>query len=184
VPPPELRVLVPVSIRTADQHGAMGNRVSAMLVGFPTYEHDPVLRLAKVHERIAALKREHEAQGTELLLEAIELLPARLLRMLSGAIHSQPFIDLVVTNVPGVPFPLYFLGAQLLESVPVVPLGGNLSVGVAALSYDGLLTLGVHADADRCPDVETFASGIDQAFEELISYVCPAEVAAPAEAHA
>lgn len=170
-PPAELRVLIPVSIRSDDEHGAMGNRVSAMLVSLPTHEHDPVLRLATVHRRIAAMKREHEAQGTELLLEAIELLPAPLLEALSGAIHSQPFVDLVITNVPGVSFPLYFLGAELLESVPVVPLGGNLSIGVAALSYDGLLTLGVHADAERCPDVEVFARGIDEAFEELIALV-------------
>ena len=182
VPPRELRVLVPVSIRSADEHGAMGNRVSAMLVSFSTHEDDPVQRLATVHRRIAALKRAHEAQGTELLLEAIELLPAPILRAVSGAIHRQPFVDLVVTNVPGVPFPLYFLGAELLESVPVVPLGGNLSVGVAALSYDGLLTLGVHADADRCPDVETFAAGIEEAIEELVAFVRPTATAPSREA--
>jgi hypothetical protein len=39
-------------------------------------------------------------------------------------------------------------------------LGGNLSVGIAAMSYDGVLALGITADRDLCPDLDVLAAGI------------------------
>jgi hypothetical protein len=56
--------------------------------------------------------------------------------------------------------PLYAVGARMLEAFPVVPLGANLTVGVAVLSYDGALTISVTADAGACPDVDVFAEGM------------------------
>ncbi|MEZ5141214.1 MAG: WS/DGAT domain-containing protein [Acidimicrobiales bacterium] len=88
---------------------------------------------------------------------------------LSRTIHRQPFVDMVVTNVPGPQFPLYCMGAEMLEATPVVPLGGNLSVGIAILSYNGAITLGIHADRDACPDVAVLADGIRDAFAELLA---------------
>jgi hypothetical protein len=59
------------------------------------------------------------------------------------------------------------MGAEMLEAFPVVPLTGNLTLGVAALSYNGALNLGVTADSDACPDVDSFVSGVEQSFIEL-----------------
>jgi hypothetical protein len=74
-------------------------------------------------------------------------------------VQHQPFFNLIVTNVPGPPVPLYALGAKLLEIFPIVPLAGNQSLGVAAMSYEGQLNLGVFADPDACPDVNAFCEG-------------------------
>ena len=71
--------------------------------------------------------------------------------------NRQPFVNMVVTNVPGPDVPLYVLGARMLEVIPLVPLGGNLSVGVAALSYNGLFTIGVLVDPNACPDADILA---------------------------
>ena len=65
--------------------------------------------------------------------------------------------------------PLYALGARMLDTCPVVPLGGNLTLGVAILSYDGQLNLGVHADPDACPDLDVFVAGVDRGFAELVA---------------
>jgi diacylglycerol O-acyltransferase / wax synthase len=75
---------------------------------------------------------------------------------------------LVVTNVPGPDVPLFALGARMLEVIPLVPLGGNLSVGVAALSYNGLFTIGVFVDPDACPDADVLTGGIDRCFAQLL----------------
>jgi hypothetical protein len=84
-------------------------------------------------------------------------------------IHHQPLVDVVVTNIPGPPCPLYFRGAEMLESVPIVPLGGNLSIGVAILSYNGQLTFGIHADTTTCPDVAVFVEGLRHDLEVLLA---------------
>jgi hypothetical protein len=74
---------------------------------------------------------------------------------------------MVVTNVPGPPFPLYAMGAEMPEAFPIVPLAGNLTLGVAVLSYNGALNLGVTADTTGCPDVDAFVTGVDRSFAQL-----------------
>ena len=100
----------------------------------------------------------------------VGLIPPGLMSLVTRSIHHQPLADIVVTNVPGPDCPLYFLGAELLESIPVVPLGGNLIVGIAILSYNGSLTIGIHADVHTCPEPEVLAAGIRSAFAELIAF--------------
>lgn len=163
----DMRALVPVSIRSDDEHLALGNRVSALAGTLPVSEPSPIERLGAARDAMAALKRHHQADGTELILEGIELLPPALLAVAARVIHHQPLVNVVVTNIPGPPMPLYFLGARMVESVPIVPLGGNLTLGIAILSYDGNLTLGLHADRDACPDLAVLADAVRDEFEML-----------------
>ena len=72
-----------------------------------------------------------------------------------------------MSNAPGPPVPLYLAGARLLELFPMMPTMGNLTLVVAALSYDGELNLTAVGDRDRCPDVEVFAEGVRTALEDL-----------------
>ena len=75
----------------------------------------------------------------------------------------------MVTNVPGPVVPLYVLGARMLEAFPIVPIAGNLSVGVAALPYGEQLTIGILADPGSCADLDAFADAIDRSFAELVA---------------
>jgi hypothetical protein len=70
-------------------------------------------------------------------------------------------------NVPGPPVPLYFAGARLLEVFPVVPIIGNVSLGVGALSYAGQFNITAVADREACPDIEGFAHGVRRSLETL-----------------
>jgi WS/DGAT/MGAT family acyltransferase len=155
-----LKVLVPVSVRTEGEHGALGNRVGAVYAPLPVGIGDPAARLAAIVASMRRLKSRPEARTTEALLGSADALPAGAAHLISRAILHQPFVNLVVTNVPGPPVPLYAVGARMLEAFPVVPLGANLTVGVAVLSYDGALTISVTADAGACPDVDVFAEGM------------------------
>jgi hypothetical protein len=125
----------------------------------------PSGQLALVRDAMARRKQRHDAEGTELLMEGLELLPPAVLAMATKAIHRQPFINVVVTNIPGPPLPLYFLGARMLEAIPIVPLAENLSIGIAILSYNGQLTLGFNADRNLWPDIEVLTDGVRSNFD-------------------
>ncbi|HEX6239198.1 MAG TPA: wax ester/triacylglycerol synthase family O-acyltransferase [Acidimicrobiales bacterium] len=154
-----MKVLVPVSVRREEERGTLGNRVGSVFAALPVGIGDPARRLARVTATTRSLKAGNEAASTEMLLRAADAVPPGIGRAIVRAIDRQPFINLIVTNVPGPQFPLYALGARLLDAYPIVPLGANLSVGVAILSYDGALNIGFTADTTQCRDVETFAEG-------------------------
>jgi diacylglycerol O-acyltransferase / wax synthase len=163
----DLHVLVPVG---SDHHGdhQLGNNVSAMVVSLPIGALGPTERLRAVAGAERTSKGRHQALATDLVLTFLDAWPPAILSAATPLVHHQPFVNLVVTNVPGPDAPLYVLGARMLEAVPLVPLGGNLSVGVAALSYAGQLTLGILADPVACPDVGVLADGVDRCFAALV----------------
>jgi WS/DGAT/MGAT family acyltransferase len=156
----ELHVLVPVSLRREADQLALGNQVATFLAKVPVGDAQATTRLLRVRDAMAKIKADHQANGSELLVESLDLLPSSLLAATTRLIHHQPLVDVVVTNIPGPPCPLYFMGAEMLESIPIVPLGGNLAIGVAILSYNGRLTFGVHADPDACPGLSHFVDGL------------------------
>ena len=163
----QLQVLVPVGSDHHDDH-RLGNEVSAMLVRLPISAATPAERLREVATVERSHKEHGQARATNLLLSSLNSLPPAAVSAASHLVHHQPFVNLVVTNVPGPDIPLYLLGARMLEVIPLVPLGGNLSVGVAAISYNGSFTIGVLADPDACPDAEVLRTGIEWCFAQLL----------------
>jgi len=161
----ELQALVPVGV--PHEAGTLGNQVSAMLGRVPVGIADPVERLSSVARSMARVKGHHQSLAAGLLVDALDFVPEPLLGLTARAVHHQPFVNLVVTNVPGTPFPLYAHGARMLEVYPIVPLGGNLSLGVAALSYDGAMHIGLYGDREACGDLNLVAGGIRETFGEL-----------------
>ena len=163
-----VQVLVPVGGEHHADH-QLGNRVSAMLVRLPIGPSDSIKRLRSVAAAQASSKHHHQALASVVLLNLAEPLPQPVVAAAAGLVHRQPFCNLIVTNVPGPDFPLYVLGARMLEAFPIVPLVGNLSVGVAVLTYDGQLTVGLLADPDACPDLDVLADGIRRLLAKLVA---------------
>ena len=164
----QLRVLCPVSVRSADQRGSLGNKVSAMFVNLPVDNRPAIERLHAISAQTADLKERRQAVGAEMLLGMTEYVAPTLMGLAARVVHRQPFFNLIVTNVPGPQQPLYLMGARLLEAFPIVPLTQNLTVVVGILSYDGTLHFGLWGDRDACADIEVFAGGIGDAFTELL----------------
>ena len=177
--PESLRVLCPVSVRDESEHLHLGNRVSAMFVELPVGEPDPALRLDRIGRETRDLKEREQAVGAAFLLDLTQYAAPTLLGLAARAVHRQPFVNLVVTNVPGPQVPLYCLGARMLEAYPMVPLSRNLSLGVAILSYCGILHFGLFADAEVWPDLDDLAADVGAAFATLRH-----AVGAPADAPA
>ena len=63
----ELRAMVPVSVRADEEHGALGNRISAMMAPLPVWCEDPVERLGLMTGEMGDLKSSGQAVGAEIL---------------------------------------------------------------------------------------------------------------------
>jgi diacylglycerol O-acyltransferase / wax synthase len=162
-----LKVYCPVSVRGESEHMRLGNRLSAMFVPLAVAEPDPVVRLRTAQTTTADLKERGQPLGAAFLVGLTEYAAPTLLGLGARLAHSQPFFNLMVSNVPGPQTPLYCMGARMLEAYPIVPLARNLTISIAILSYCGQLHFGVFADRDRAPDLEVLAQGIEDSFAEL-----------------
>jgi diacylglycerol O-acyltransferase len=163
----ELRALVPVSIRSADERGDLGNRIAAMRGPLPVYVEDPVRRLRVVSEQMEGLKRSKQALGAEVIARFNDFAPPTLLAQASRINFSTRLFNLIVTNVPGPQIPLYVLGRELEEVFPVAFLPQNHALAVAIMSYNGRICFGLLADYDSMEDVEVIAQGISDSLAEL-----------------
>jgi WS/DGAT/MGAT family acyltransferase len=163
----DFRTLVPVSVRTEDEHGKLGNRVSTLMARLPLDEPDPAKRLARVIETTAELKGGKQALGGETLAKVADLVFPEFMTLYARMALRGLAANMVVTNVPGPQVPIYMLGARMLEVYPVVPLAAKQALGVALFSYDGQLFWGFNADWDAVPDLHDFSDAIDEEFERL-----------------
>lgn len=163
----DFRVMAPVSVRSADARGTLGNRVSAWMVPLPLGERDPRSAMAKISEVTGGLKESKSALGAEALSQVGEWTPSTLLSLGSRMVlRALPF-NLVVTNVPGPQVPLYLLGAKMLDNYGLVPLIDYLCLGIVLFSYNGQLCWGFTCDWDLLPDLHDFVIDIRASFDEL-----------------
>lgn len=164
-----VRFMVPVSLRQADQHGALGNLVSILPVEIPLDLHDPAERFRFINQRTAQLKGGRVAEGVNLFSALMGVLPAPV-QALAGALASMPMpaVNMVSTNVPGPQVPLYTLGRKMLGYYPYVPVGYAVGCGCAILTYDQKITFGLTADVQAMPDVERLRDFLNESFAELL----------------
>ena len=164
-----LRMMVPVNLRGTESPGELGNRISLVPVTIPLDIRNPRKLLAAAHLRTEFLKRSHAAELVSLAGGLIGMFPTAM-RALAGPILSQlpvtPF-NLVCTNVPGPQFPLYLLGHKMLRWYPYVPVGGEMAVNCAILSYDGNVYFGFSGDVHAVPDLHRLETSLKLSFEEL-----------------
>jgi diacylglycerol O-acyltransferase len=165
----ELRALVPVSIRAADERGQMGNRLAVMRGPLPVYVEDPVARLQVVRQAMDGLKESKQAVGAEVLTSVQNLAPPTVLAQASRINFSTRLFNLLVTNVPGPQFPLYALGRELEDLFPVAFLPRDHALAVAIMSYNGGIDFGLLGDYDAMPDLDALGAMIEEARDELVA---------------
>jgi diacylglycerol O-acyltransferase / wax synthase len=163
----ELRALVPVSIRTQDERGDLGNRIALMRGPLPVYVEDPVRRLRTISQEMEGLKRSKQALGAEVISRFNDFAPPTLLAQASRINFSTRLFNTIVTNVPGPQLPLYVLGREMEEVFPVAFLPENHALAVAIMSYNGKIGFGLLADYDSMEDVEAISDGIADSLAEL-----------------
>ena len=160
----DFRAAVPVSLRRGSRRQGVGE----WHLDLPIWEPDPLRRLARVSELTAALGKENPPLGAAVLAGEERWIGSRLLALGTQAISNRRAEHLRLVNVPGAQVPLYLSGARLVEAYGMVPLGDEAGLGVAILSYDGKLCIGLNADFDRVADLALFREGLAESFAELV----------------
>ncbi|MGN6276730.1 MAG: WS/DGAT/MGAT family O-acyltransferase [Solirubrobacterales bacterium] len=164
----ELRAMVPVSVRAPEEHGALGNRITAMMAPLPVWCEDPVERLHVVTEEMGDLKSSGQAVGAEILTKLTDFAPGTIVSQAARLQPAQRFFNLVVTNVPGPQFPLYVLGRKMESIFPMVPLARRQALCVGIMSYNGQVNFGLIGDYDAMADLDSFALDLEAATQEVL----------------
>jgi diacylglycerol O-acyltransferase / wax synthase len=164
----ELRAMVPVSVRTAEQRGALGNQVTAMMATLPVWCEDPRRRMEIVRQSMGDLKQSRQAMGASVLTQMADFAPPTIAGQAARLQSRQRFFNLVVTNIPGPQIPLYLMSRRMERVFPMVPLAKNQGVCIGIMSYDGQVNFGLIGDYDGMPDLEDLAEDIEASIDELI----------------
>jgi WS/DGAT/MGAT family acyltransferase len=167
----ELKALVPVSIRTIDQEGELGNKLTAMRGPLPVGVTDPVERLRAVHAGMDALKSSKQPLGAEAIWGLNDwfrdFAPPLLLRPTAAINFSTRLFNLLVTNFPGPQIPFYVLGREVTGVFPVGFLARRHALAIAIISYNGKIGFGILADRAAMPDAGLLSRYLDEAVDEL-----------------
>ena len=176
LPDESLVACIPVSVRTEEEKGSANNRVSAMFAHLATQEADPAERLRLIADSTKGAKEEHNALGARLMTDWGEYaaprtfhLASRLYSQIGMANMHRPIHNLVISNVPGPPFPLYFAGAKLIAAYPMGPIMEGAGMNVTVLSYEDNIDVGFMVDRELTPDVWDLAGAVEAAYEELLA---------------
>ncbi|MGZ4626435.1 MAG: WS/DGAT/MGAT family O-acyltransferase [Kineosporiaceae bacterium] len=167
-----VRALVPMSVRAQSpaDAGAIGSRVSSLLVDLPTGEPSPLVRLHQVAYQTLAHREAGQALTAPAIAGIAGFAPPTLhslgARVASGL--SRRLFNLIVTNVPGPQHPLYLQGSRMLASYPVIPLARGQSLAIGLTSYDGRVHYGLNGDRDAMPDLDDLRRCIVEALTELV----------------
>ena len=165
-----IRASVAVSLHGAGDSSQVGNHIGTMIVPLPVDEPDAVSRLAAIAAATQTAKRRQQAAVPPSAMAVAGLALTGLTRFY---IRRQHMINILATNLPGPPVPLYFAGARIEDAIAIPPIAGNVTASFAALSYLGTLNLSVYADADAWPDLNVLMAGMRTAWQALAAPSSP-----------
>ena len=163
------RMMVPVNLRGSDNPDELGNRISLVPVTIPLDTRNPRKLLTAVHRRTEFLKRAHTAELVSLAGGLIGMFPTTAQALAGHIISRLPFtpFNMVCTNVPGPQYPLYLLGHKMLHCYPYVPVGGEMALNCAILTYDGTAYFGFSGCMHAVPDLRRLETFVMSSFTEL-----------------
>lgn len=189
LPKATLTAMAPISVRSKDEKGDMGNQVAAMIAPLGTHIEDPAERLRYVHSKTTNSKAMTDAMGARNMTEMSKVSPA-LWMSLGAQLYTRlglanrgvgPPFSTVVTNVPGPPVPIYSTGARLESMMGLLCLNDGLGLGHVVQSYCDEATISFTACRELLPDPEFYVQCIEDSFKELLA-VAQALDAAPPDA--
>lgn len=176
LPDEPLVAMIPMSVRTREQVGTFGNRVSTMLTTIPTHIDDPEQRLLFAHDRLANAKDRHKAVPATMLQDANNVIPpalfaraARVTSAVAASSHLQTPVNVVISNVPGSPVPMYIAGAKQEAMFPLSAIIDGCALNITVMSYCRGLDFGIVIDRGVAHDAWPLAEALAKAQAELVT---------------
>jgi len=167
---------VPVSLRTDDDKSEVGTKVAAMFASLATDIDDPAERLLAIHESTQSAKEMQKALAADRIMGLSEAAPPAMIslaaRMYTAAgldSRTPPIMNLIISNVPGPPFPIYSAGAKLEAIYPMGPLLYGTGINITVFSYEDNIDFGFMVCRDLVPEPWKLVDGVQIALEELLA---------------
>jgi WS/DGAT/MGAT family acyltransferase len=172
-----LRLVIPINIRGNGDISELGNRLTFLPINVPLDVPEPRELLCRIHERVSFLRGVGVPELVGMFGMMVSKVPLPIQAQLVPVLTQMPLslANMICTNVPGPQAPLYLLGHKLLRCYPYVPIGGELGINVAVLSYNGTAYVGFGGDQQAVPDIKLFERLLKETFAEL----CDAAAKAP-----
>lgn len=171
MPARSLVAMAPVSRRLHDEKAALGNKVSSMLIRLATDIDDPLQRLQQIHENARCAK----SYSREMTMEALfDQLPHAatahfLSRYAQGNVARRmpTMFNMVVTNVPGSPEPLYLDGAMMRGFTGMAGVFDGMALTMVVLSYRDALSISITSTPEALRDPQRLTGYMEAALDEL-----------------
>lgn len=161
-----VRAMVPVDLRPPERVGLLGNDFGLVLLDLPVAAAKAADRLAKTKVRMDRLKRSPEPVAMKFLFELFGRGPKAIEDLATSIFGSKA--SLVMTNVVGPQDPVYLAGVPVDQMLFWVPHPGKeLGMGISILSYRGMASLAVIADAGLVPDPEAITDEFNREFGRM-----------------
>jgi hypothetical protein len=149
--PRRLKAMVPVNVRDPQIQDGLGNHISFVFVGLPCTEPEPRARLADIAGQMRRRKEDREPEGADVALQGAGLAPRFVQGALAQLLASPRVFNLVVSNVPGPPIPLYLRGCRLRAVYPIVPLARDHALSIGMMTIAGRRASASTQTARPCP---------------------------------
>lgn len=164
VPVDRLRMTMPINIRPTDATLVAGNQFVPARFPFPVAITDPVERMRALKELLAQQRGEPALTLVSPISGALNRMPVSVSTAVFGSMLKA--IDVVTSNVPGAPIPIYVSGARLEANFGFGPICGA-ACNITLLSYIDDLHIGISSDPAAVPDPDVFVSCLQEGFDEV-----------------
>jgi WS/DGAT/MGAT family acyltransferase len=165
-PTMDLRAVVPVNVRGADEPMSLGNKFGLVFLPLPVGLERRVDRLRELKRRMDRIKHSGEAVVVYGILRLLGVTTAALEMTIVNLLGRNS--TAVMTNVPGPRTHLYLCGKRIEDMIFWVPQSGRLALGVSILSYAGGIRIGVAADREVIPEPGDLVRGFQEAIDEML----------------
>jgi WS/DGAT/MGAT family acyltransferase len=187
-----IRIMCPVNVRTEDESGTLGNKVTTVFPVLPAWPMNVVQRLTAVCAETERIKHDEEAQALAAITEAASLIwpvplaptqlvgtpwdPTALAARMPLPVYSQsrwrpPNIgyNFVCTNIPGVQVPQYLVGHKVTDTIGLLVLAFNVGFSATIMSYNKELFFSFICEPRLLPDLEIMVDAAQASFDELLA---------------
>jgi WS/DGAT/MGAT family acyltransferase len=165
--PVNLRVMVPVNVRSPGNEAASGNRISFGFLQLPVGSDCPQERMRLVRAQMDEIKADGRIQGGDKLIAGLGMLPEPARDAAARFAASPRLYNVIVSNVPGPRITLYAACARVRSIHPVIPMPDEHALSIGVLTYNGTANFAFYADPDALPNVAVLAMAIEEAVIEL-----------------